>query len=457
MGEQGDAERLFFEGNAHLSRHDLVAAEGCYRQALARSPEFAEAHANLGWVLETMGRRGEAENAYRAALRLNPSSVSVSLNLGSLLVTQKRFSEALVIYRDALAAHPAAAALWSNLGVLKACLEQDRDAETCYRTALEIDPSYAKARFNLSYLQLRHGNFDEGWASLEARDWYRPLEAQVPFPRWAGEDVVGKSILLAPEAGHGDMIQFCRYAGPLKEKGAARVGIVCYPGLTRLFETLDGIDVVMSLDRVLPDGNWDFWTPLLSVPFYLQTRLDTIPADLPYLHPLQALVDAWQVRLPSGRMKVGLAWQGSTRFENDADRSLAGLSALRPLWDIDGITLVSLQKGEGAAEASRPDRAMELFDASPWLEDFADTAAAMSCLDLVISVDTAVAHLAGAIGKTCWVLLPAYKTDWRWMKDRNDSPWYPGVMRLFRQPRPGDWTSVIGDVARQLAALRDPA
>lgn len=432
---------------------DDGAAEACFENAVRLVPDFAAAHANLGLLLERRGAADAAERHYRRAEALDPARPQIPLNLGALLADRKRFDEAEAAYRRAIALAPQAPAGWSNLGVLYACMKREEDAESCYRTALTLDANYAKARFNLSYLLLRQGRFEEGWHSLEARDWYAALAKHLPCPRWRGEALGGKSLLIAYEAGHGDMIQFCRYAAVLKARGARFISIICHPPLKALFGTLESVDEVIGFDEALPQRDWDFWTPPLSIPYYCETRLDNIPARIPYLHATPARIAEWAARIPSGGLRVGLAWKGSRQFENDADRSLPGLDALAPLGAAAGIRFVSLQKGAGEDEAAHPPETLRpLINLGPQLRDFADTAAVIAQLDLVICVDTAVAHLAGALGKPCWVLLPDYKTDWRWLTGREDSPWYPGVMRLFRQSAAGDWAPVIEAVA---AALRD--
>ncbi|OQX06140.1 MAG: hypothetical protein BWK76_26585, partial [Desulfobulbaceae bacterium A2] len=208
---------------------------------------------------------------------------------------------------------------------------------------------------------------------------------------------------------------------------------------------------------------WDYWTPPLSMPYHCRTRLETIPADIPYVQAEPQAAARWATELAghgaATDLRVGLVWRGNPRFENDADRSLPGLTLLEPLGTMGGLCWFSLQKGAGEDEAAHPPPGLPLVHLGPRITDFADAAAIVANLDLIITVDTAMAHLAGALGKPCWVLLPDYKPDWRWLTDRNDSPWYPGVMRLFRQPRPGDWTTVLEDLAtslRQALARRRP-
>lgn len=448
-----EAVALFHEGNRCLAASDAPQAEACYREALRLTPDFAQAQANLGLVLERRGLAYEAEACYRRSLAIDPSHPEAHLNLGALLAQQKRFAAAEAAYCTALALAPRHAAAWTNLGVLYACMQREAEAEVCHRTALNIDAAYATACFNLSYLMLRQGRLDEGWRCLEARTWYAALAPRLPCPRWQGEALDGRTVLVVYEAGHGDVIQFCRYAALLKRRGAASITLLCHPALQRLTATLDDVDAVLPYDAPLPDAHWDFWVPLLSLPYHFKTRLDSIPADLPYLRADPGCVAAWNVRLPRKGLRVGLVWKGNPRFENDADRSLPSLATLAPLAGLPGVRLVSLQKGAGEDEALSPPAGMRVLAVGSELSDFGDTAAVVANLDLVISVDTAVAHLAGALAVPCWVLLPHYKTDWRWLKDRSDTPWYPRVMRLFRQPSDGDWESVVACVTAELGRL----
>jgi hypothetical protein len=245
------------------------------------------------------------------------------------------------------------------------------------------------------------------------------------------------------------MIQFCRYCALLKDAGAARVGVLCHPGLVALFGGLRGVDEIIPLDRAFDRAGWDVWVAPLSLPLHCGTTVDTVPAALPYLtpDPARAARLAPLLAAAPGAWKVGVVWKGNPRFENDAARSLPGLAPLAPLFRVPGIRWFSLQKGpdEGAV-------AEGMTDLAPAIGDFADTAALVAGLDLVITVDTACAHLAGALGKPCWVLLPAWMPDWRWLEHRADTPWYPHAMRLFRQRRDGAWDEVIGEVAAALAA-----
>jgi hypothetical protein len=250
------------------------------------------------------------------------------------------------------------------------------------------------------------------------------------------------------------MIQFGRYCAQLKAAGAARVSVLCHPGLVALFAGLRGADDIIGLGGLhdpLPRSSWDYWTPPLSLPFHFGTTVDTVPASLPYIatDPQRVARLAPLLAAEPGQRKVGLVWKGSLRFENDRERSLPSLDVLAPLGAVPGVRYFSLQKGAGEDEARRGMLGLALTDLAPAIGDFADTAALVEGLDLVITVDTAVAHLAGALGKPCWVLLPAYLTDWRWLRGRCDTPWYPETMVLFRQ-RGGGWDEVVADVVEAL-------
>jgi Tfp pilus assembly protein PilF len=448
------AEELYIEGNRLVTAGNAREAEACFREAIKLLPNFSEAHAKLGLLLDKEGIPAEAEHHYQHAITLNPDQGETHLNLGVLLANRKRFDEAEAHYRRALELIPDSAAAWSNLGVLQACRKQEKEAELSYRIALAVNTEYRLAYFNLSYLLLRQGRFEEGWRCLEMRDWYGQLEKNIPCPRWQGESLQGRSLLISFDAGHGDMIQFCRYAKVLKARGAARITLVCHPALKTLFTTLDGVDAVFAFDEPFPPSEWDYWTPPLSMPFYCRTRLDSIPANIPYLRADRKLTERWSSLLSgecvSSDLRVGLVWKGNPCFENDSERSLPDLKTLESLGTIAGMRFFSLQKGAGEDEAATPPSGLPLVNLGPRISDFADSAAIVANLDLIISVDTAIAHLAGAIGKKCWVLLPDYMTDWRWLTGRTDSPWYPGVMGLFRQPGMGDWATVIAEVRSKL-------
>jgi FkbM family methyltransferase len=468
----------------------LPEAEAAYRRAIELNPDFAEAHNNLGILMLESERLPEADTAFRRSVQLKPDRPDFHGNLGNLLKQTKQLEQAEAAYRHAIALKPGDGAAYNNLGVLlqealrlaeaeaayRRCLELnpgfasahgnlatllqqlDRlpEAEAAYRRAIELKPDNTDSRLNLGLLLLSLGRYAEAWPYHEARyvpdtKVRRAMHPRLHCPQWQGESLAGKTLVVVTEQGYGDNIQFVRYAPLLKARGLARLTLVQTPVLTPLVETMDGVDEVIS--RVEEFSPHDYWCFPLSLPLHLGTTLEHLPDALPYLRALPERVERWQNRLPGAGLKVGLVWKGNPEHKNDAHRSLPGLSTLAPLWDIPGITFVSLQKGQDEEEARRPPPGQPLLHLGDEIADFADTAAIIAQLDLVITIDSAAAHLAGALGIPVWVLLPGSGTDWRWLRDRSDSPWYPGVMRLFRQPRQAQsWDSTVQEVA---AALRD--
>ncbi|MEY2633391.1 MAG: hypothetical protein RIR00_2045 [Pseudomonadota bacterium] len=445
-----DLEACFTLGCQRLAAADWPGAEAALRRALTLDPECGEVWANLALVLEHAGQWAAAEQAHRRAVAALPEVAQVHFNLGALLYREKQLIAAEPVFRNGLALAPGSAAGWSGLGVVLAAARRDAAAETALRRALELDPDYARARFSLSYLLLRQGRLAEGWPALAAREQFEPVPAPAALPRWQGGDLHGQRLLIVCNVGHGDLIQFLRYVPLLRQRGATRVGVLAQPALLSVLQTLEGIDVLVPLGGHVEAADWDCWTLPFDLPRWCATRLHSIPAAIPYLHADPARCARWQPRLPGGRPRVGLVWRGNPSHENDSERSLPGLASLAPLSQVAGLAFVSLQHGADAAAALAPPAGLSLTPLGGEFSDFADTAAVLAQLDLLISVDTAVAHLAGALGRPCWLLLPDYLTDWRWLERRNDSPWYPGH-RLFRQPRPGDWAEVIRQVRTALS------
>ncbi|MBF0179752.1 MAG: tetratricopeptide repeat protein [Magnetococcales bacterium] len=443
-------------GNALKARGRSTEAAERYRQVLQGAPDHVGACCNLGVVLLDQGGLHEAEAQFRRALAIEPEYAEAWNNLGIVQHERGLLEEAVLSYQHALAVKPDHAEACNNLAAVFMDQGLPQEAEASYRRALSIQPDLADTRFNLGLLYLSLGRYAEGWPLYEARHHASkrervPSPIEVGFPMWNGEEVGGKSLLIIPEQGFGDQVQFARFAGALKARGAKAVTLACSPPLETLFATLEGVDRIHAQTPGHPYPEHDCWTFSLSIPRHLGTTLETIPNRLPYLRAAGERSAA--MNLPEG-MRVGLAWKGNPGYSNDANRSLPGLAALAPLWRVAGVTFVSLQKGPGAEEAAQPPAGQPLFDAADGMRDFADTAGLVAQLDLVITIDSAVAHLAGAMAKPCWVLLPALGTDWRWLRDqREDSPWYPGVMRLFRQTRPNDWPEVIERVARALGEL----
>ncbi len=434
----------------------FAEAEAAYGCALAVRPDYADAHNNLGCMFKELTRFAEAEAAYRRALAIRPDYAEAHNNLGFLCQELKRFPEAEAACRRALAIRPDYAEACYNLGRLLAQLGRAPEAEAAYRHALAIRPDYPDASWNLGLLLLYLGRWSEGWPLYEFRchkDRKQPV-ARIPAlacPQWRGESLQGKSLLIWPEQGFGDAIQFVRYLPLLKAQGAARITLVCEPALRVLFQSVAGADAVVTQAQAQDGSGYDFWTLLLSIPLHVGTTLDSIPDSLPYLSVPTERLEAWRRRLPKTGIRVGLVWKGNAGHNNDSNRSLPNLAVLAPLWQVPGINFISLQKGQGEDEAVAVSTRQPMLQVGPDIEDFADSAAIVAQLDLVISVDTALAHLAAALGKPCWVLLPRIGTDWRWLDARSDSPWYPKVVRLFRQQEWEDWSGIIDEVAVSLA------
>lgn len=437
-----------------------VAAEAAFRRALELQEAYPEAYNNLGALLATQGRPEEAQSAYRRALELREAYPEAHNNLGALLAAQGRPAEAESAHERALELREPYPEAHNNLGVLLAAQGSTARAEAAYRRALALRPDYHSARWNLGLLQLSLGQYDDGWRNYETR--FEPAWREAPhrdplpsWPRWRGEELAGKSLLLLCEQGLGDCLQFVRYAPLIKQRLApARLAVRCPPVLASLFEAIPGIDAVVSSEDRLESAAYDRWCLIGSLPLLLgTTSLAAVPCALPYLRAPADRSEHWRARLPVGGARVGLVWKASGAQIND-QRSLPGLAALAPLWRIPGVNFVSLQRGRGEDEAARGVPGCPLLHVGSQLGDFADTAAAISQLDLLITVDTAFAHLSGALGRPTWILLPAHGADWRWLRERRDSPWYPGAVSLFRQSAPGSWQPVIAQVAEALLTLR---
>lgn len=371
-------------------------------------------------ALQSAGRAGEAAELWRRIVAAAPSSAAAQFNLGATLLAQDQFAPAEAAFRTALALGPDAAATHHRLGNLLQATGRWAEAEPHYLAALRLDPGLWRVRLDLAHLHLGRGDFERGWPLFEARRSLGDEHIRPPaLPgEWRGEAVQGRRVLVWPEQGFGDQIQFARFVPELARRGADTT-LVAPPELARLFEGL-GVRVVANVDGA-EIAEPDHWTLLASLPRLLGVKLETL-TGAPYLAAPPAARERWRGFAPPGA--VGVVWQG--RPTPNPHRSLPSRSVLDPLAEA-GATLVELAPPPGG--------------------DFADTAAMIETLDLVITVDTATAHLAGALGKPCWVLLPWLNADWRWMQGRPDSPWYRSV-RLFRQPSHGDWSSVVAEVVQ---------
>jgi tetratricopeptide (TPR) repeat protein len=435
--------------------YDVEATQAACTEALRLAPNAAEFWAYSGYCQAELGRFAEAAECNRTAIALNPEDPVAHNNLGNALRQLGRLAEAEMSCRDALRLRPDFFEAHNNLGSVLQNLGRVTEAEASYRAALRLRPDGPGTHTNLARVLLLTGRFEEGWDECEWRWKTRHMsggERNFSPPLWQGETIGDRVILLHAEQGFGDTLQFCRYA-PLVAAGARTVLEVQAP-LVRLLARLPGITQIIARDDSLPA--FDLHCPLMSLPRAFGTTLETIPGTTPYLTADPVCALTWRVRLAGlAGLRVGLVWAGGQLTDPDlavvdGRRSLA-LDMLAPLAEVAGVNFVSLQKGGPAAQAATPAHGMALHDFTADLHDFADTAALIDGLDLVISVDTAVAHLAGGLGKPVW-LLNRFDPCWRWLLNRDDSPWYP-QLRQFRQPAPGDWTSVIGQVRDALTRL----
>jgi tetratricopeptide (TPR) repeat protein len=445
-------------GNALVANNGLAAGDALLRRAIRVSPANAHGHYNRGIALYQWGRLDDAIGVYKVALCLTPAFAEACTNLGSALVELNRSDEAERLHRRAHLIAPDFDKAWNNLGVALDCLGRPQEARDAYRRALVLSPFYPRARYNLSHVQLLLGDFAAGWANNR---WRRlggnpgVVPRSFPCPAWDGEDLAGRTILLYGEQGLGDVLQFARY-GPLIAALGARVVLEVYRPLVRLLKSLDGVAEVVATGDPLPP--FDVHLALMEAPRLFATTEETIPTATPYIKAEAGLAARWREKLGglAGR-KVGLAWAGDPRphdrraHATDGRRSIR-LDQLAPLFEVPGLSFVSLQKGDAAKQLHHSGARWTIVDPMDGVEDFADTAGLIANLDLVITVDTSIAHLAGALGKEVWIL-SRFDGCWRWLRGRDDSPWYP-TARLFRQETPGDWGTVIERVARTLAAPR---
>ncbi|BAS00174.1 TPR repeat-containing protein [Blastochloris viridis] len=442
------------------SRGQFQAAAAAIEQALALRPDWPDAHCNLGLVYRADERLDEAIRCYRRAIELDPCHVIAHSNLGSALREAGRPEEAMAVLHRAIELAPDGMEGYGNLANVMQGLGRIDDARALLDRAISCRPDHPKhalARFNRALLIMLDGDLARGFAEYEwRRNGGQPAFVKRSFAtqEWQGEALAGRTILLYAEQGLGDTIQFCRYV-PMVEALGARIVLQVHAGLVSLVAAAFPAAVVVANGEPLPPFDCHF--PLMSLAWRFGTTLDTVPAEVPYLAVDPAKRAAWQARLSGADgLKVGLVWAGNAKTKHDRQRSLAA-AALLPHLPRAGVSLFSLQKdcrpGDEAALAAFGG---PVTDLAPLLGDFSDTAAAVSALDLVISVDSAVAHLAGALARPTWVLLP-YALDWRWLRERADSPWYPTV-RLFRQHAAGDWSDVLAKAGAALhAAARQGA
>jgi hypothetical protein len=397
---------------------------------------------DLAKQLHQAGKLSEAEGIYRQILAGQPNHPEALHLLGVLAAYMGRHETALGLIGRAIGIQPRFPQAFNNLGLTLHAMGRFDEAKAAYEQAISIWPDYSIAHFNLSSTLLLLGDFENGWRELEWR-WqtpqFAPLAPKTDRPVWDGSELNGKRILIHAEQGFGDTIQFARYI-PLVARRGGKVIFQCHNELLNLMRGLNDVDQLITHADALPE--FDVHCSLLSLPRIFSTNLQSIPHDIPYLKADSSKAETCRTRLndSTSKKKIGLAWAGRPEHNLDRYRSLSA-GALQPMVQFPDASFFSLQKESSAQPKS-------IIDWTNELRDFTDTAALIDSLDLVISVDTAVAHLAGALGKPVWLLLP-FVPDWRWLLNRTDSPWYPTI-RLFRQPTPGDWNSPIEQIAQAL-------
>jgi tetratricopeptide (TPR) repeat protein len=425
--------------------------------ALRLAPDIPDAHANLGQAYRRMGRFREAIASSCRALELRPGDRDACLNISAAAVQIDELAIALEASRRALEIDAASAETQYNRGWLCQATGRYAEAIPAYEAAIAARPDYAQAHVNMAFALLGSGDFARGWDEF-IWSWRLPEKrAQYPYldraTLWTGEAFPDRQLLITREQGFGDAIQMARYLPAVKARGG-RVVLEAAPALVPLFEGLSGVDELRLVrDVTVHGGDVDLFIPLCGLPRVFGTNLSSIPAPIPYLRAPNERVARWHPRFErSTGLRVGIAWAGNPNHADDHRRSCR-LEDFAALGELDGIAWFGLQKGR--EEQRRSCGSLTLDPLGAEIADFADTAAILTHLDLMIAIDSAVVHLAGALGKPVWTLLP-FAPDWRWMRERGDSPWYP-TMRLFRQPCAGDWASVFAEVARELRAFRSSA
>ncbi|HWR38603.1 MAG TPA: tetratricopeptide repeat protein [Patescibacteria group bacterium] len=426
-------------------------AEASFRRSLELNPKFPDACNNLGIVLKYLHRRQEATYYFQQALRLNPLFPAAYNSLGTILTETGRHDLAEQCFRRAIRLNPDYPDPYHNLGVLFTNLNHLAQAEDCFRQALALNPRFTDAEFSLATLYLLQARYEEGWEKYDKSRMIKHRQDQPDIPRWQGESLSGKKILLYYEQGFGDTLHFVRYAHWVKKLSAQTVLWVQKPLRRLIAASFPRLEVygIKTIHERSPEG-FDFSCPLPSLPRVFNTSSASVPRKIPYINVYSEIVDRWKKTVgrtvASNRYKVGVAWAGNPNHHNDCNRSIP-LDTFANLFAANDVAWFSLQ-----AEVSPPDLAKfpsKVFHQPGQFSDFAETAGLIIHLDLIITVDSAVAHLAGALGKNTWLLLP-FAPDWRWQSDRENTPWYP-TLRLFRQNRIGDWSEVLTRVKGALS------
>ena len=429
-----------------------AAALEMMRRSIAIKPNVSFFHKNLGAVLQAMAQFKEAAEAYERAIKLEPNDATGHHALGVVLEKLHEYERAKEAYGRAIQLDTRHAPSYFNLGVITEYHGEYEASLRMLEKAIELKPDYALARTSRATALLRLGRFENGWREYEWR-WRLPqFKSDLPDPArpvWNGEALQGRTILLRCEQGLGDTIQFVRYATLVKERGAEKVILLAQAPVANLMKHAAGVDEVVAHGE--PTPAYDVQVPLLSLPRIFDTKMTTIPAPVPYVTAEAERVAAWRDKLaPDAGMKVGLVWSSNPGHPLARFRTTT-LSTFAPLAAVERVSFYSLQKGEPSIQAAAPPSGMKLVDRTAELADFADTAALIETLDLVITVDTAVAHLAGAMGKKTFTIVP-FLSDFRWFLDRDDSPWYP-TMRLFRLRSMYGWDEAVGRVKAALDEL----
>lgn len=444
------ADALADLGLVLLTTGRCEEALASYDAAHACAPADPEALNGRGVALARLDRTAEALASFERALALAPGHIDALGNRGNALLRLNRPAEAVASYKAGLALCPGHARLLTNQAIALRRLDRPHEALLCLRGARAASPDFAEAAFVESLVKLTLGDFSAGWLGYESR-WataaFAPHRRAFAEPLWRGAaPIAGKTVLLHAEQGFGDTIQLVRYV-PLVAARGAKVVLEVQRELVRLLSAFEEVEIVRHGDPLPP---FDVQCPLMSLPLAFGTTPASIPAAVPYVAPPATDVAAWRQRLSGREPKLGIAWAGDPLHKNDANRSMR-LAALRPLFDLPGLSFVSLQQNIGTEDAEFMHEHQGLFRAGGPFRDFADTAAAIAALDAVVAVDTAVAHLAGAMGKPLFLLLPL-GADFRWLRERADSPWYPSA-RLFRQHAFNDWGRAIGALRGELGSV----
>ncbi|HIJ60075.1 MAG TPA: tetratricopeptide repeat protein [Nitrospirae bacterium] len=442
--------RYYFNlANLHSRNGDTQKAIELYQKVVSLKPDFKDGWIQLGNHLKSNKRYEEAISVFNNVLKVDANSSDAYNNIGNCYKEMGQFELSLQYLKKAISIKPDHFGAYFNMGLVYKEIFDFKSAIHCYQKAIEINNNYAEAHWNLALLLLLHGDFTKGWEHYEWRKKltvYEPYKRDFTKPEWQGEDLTNKVILIYDEQGFGDAIQFIRYAKMLKKNKYVKVITECLSPLNRLFKGVDGVDEVITRGYPLPP--FEYHCSILTLPFKFKTVIENIPHETPYISVQEDLIKKWQSLMQPYIVKknIGFAWSGINPIHKSCP-----LEKLTPLFEIKGLGYFSLQKGPAQEELKELQGRYNIVDLMNDVTDFADTSAIMMNLDLIITIDTSIAHLAGALNKPVWVLLH-YDGDWRWLLDRNDSPWYP-TMRLFRQTSIGDWDELVRGVKKELLLL----